>query len=89
MSSQHQQKNTNMGKVLVIGSELGVLIALPMVACIIAGIYLDKRFGSFPWMLLLFIFLGLVLTVVDVYKLIIPFLEKRTSTTNFDSKEKK
>lgn len=78
-----------MGKVLVIGSELGVLIALPMVACIIAGIYLDKRFGSFPWMLLLFIFLGLVLTVVDVYKLIIPFLEKRTSTTNFDSKEKK
>lgn len=78
MSSQ-PQKNTKFGQVLAVGSELGVLIALPMVVCIISGVYLDKRFGTFPWLLLLFVFLGLVLTVVDVYKLVLPFLEKRTA----------
>lgn len=79
-----QQKNTNLGQVLAIGSELGVLIALPMVICIISGLYLDKRLGTFPWLLLLFVFLGLVLTVVDVYKLVLPFLEKKSFEVNKD-----
>ena len=77
MSSQPPQKNIDMGRVLVLGSELGLLIALPMVVCIVSGVYLDQKMGSFPWMLITFIVLGLVLTVVDVYKVVLPFLDSR------------
>lgn len=77
-----------MGQVLLIGSELGILIALPMVACIVSGIYLDKAFGTFPWLLLLFILFGLILTVVDVYKLVLPFLEKKTNSFDKDQKKR-
>ena len=77
MSSQPPQKNIDMGRVLVLGSELGLLIALPMVVCIVSGVNLDQKMGTFPWMLITFILLGLVLTVVDVYKVVLPFLDSR------------
>lgn len=87
MSSQ-QQKNIKRGDVgyaLALGAELGFLIAFPLVACIVLGIFLDKRFNTFPAILIISVFLGIILTVVDVYKVIIPFLEKRSSN-NKDNK---
>ncbi len=76
--SQPQPKNTNIGYVLSMASQLGVLIAFPLVACILIGVVIDKRLNTFPWFLLLMVLVGIVLTVIDVYKVIIPFLEKRS-----------
>jgi len=63
---------------MVLGSELGFLIAFPLIICILLGIYLDRRFNTFPWILLIMVLAGIGLTVVNVYKVVIPFLEKRS-----------
>ena len=76
--SQQPQKNIDFGQVMVLGSELGFLIAFPLIICILLGIYLDRRFNTFPWILLIMVLAGIGLTVVNVYKVVIPFLEKRS-----------
>jgi F0F1-type ATP synthase assembly protein I len=73
-----------MGQILLIGSELGILIAFPMVICIVSGVYLDRIFGTSPWLLVSSILLGLLLTIADVYKLVLPFLEKKTRQNKDD-----
>jgi F0F1-type ATP synthase assembly protein I len=80
MSLQPQPKNTksNFGQALLLGGELGFIIALPLVICLIIGVFLDKKFDSFPVFLLVFLLLGIGLTVVNIYKSVIPFLEKRS-----------
>ncbi len=77
MSSQQPQKNINLRRVFFLGSQLGLLISLPMVASIVLGIYLDNIWNSAPLMLLICIFLGMGLTIIDVYKIVLPFLEKK------------
>ena len=81
MSTTQNIKNTkkNLGQALFLGSELGFLIAAPLVICILLGLFFDQKFDKFPVFLLVFIFIGIVLTIIDVYKLVLPFLEKRSS----------
>lgn len=78
MSQQQPKKGINMGYVLAMGCELGFLIAFPLVICVIIGVVIDKKLGTFPWFLLAMVLAGVALTVIDVYKVIIPFLEKRS-----------
>ncbi|MFA5086445.1 MAG: AtpZ/AtpI family protein [Candidatus Paceibacterota bacterium] len=85
MSQPQPQKSTNLGYVIAMGSQLGILIAFPMVLMIALGIWLDRKMNTFPWILLASIFLGIGLTVLDVYKAIIPFLEKRSDKNNKDN----
>lgn len=86
--SQRPQKNIDIGYVLAVGGELGFLIAFPLVICIVLGIYIDKRLGTFPWLLLASVLLGMILTVVNVYKVVIPFLEKRSEKDKDNKKIK-
>lgn len=67
-----------MGYVLTMGSELGFLIALPLIVCILIGVMIDRKLDTFPLWLLVMVFVGIALTVVNVYKIVIPFLEKRS-----------
>ena len=76
--SQQPQKNIDFGQVMVLGSELGFLIAFPLIICILLGICLDKKLNTFPWILLTMVLVGIALTVINVYKVVIPFLEKRS-----------
>ena len=78
MSQPQPQKDINMGYVLAMGGQLGFLIAFPLIICVIVGVMIDKKMNTFPWFMLGMIFVGIVLTVVDVYKIVIPFLEKRS-----------
>lgn len=87
MSSQQQQKS-NLWYATALGIELGFLIAIPLVACVGLGIVADKRLGTFPAALIISIFLGIILTVADVYYIVLPFLEKRSSN-NKDNKNNK
>jgi F0F1-type ATP synthase assembly protein I len=75
-----------MGYVLAMGAELGFLIALPLVICVIIGVMIDKKLNTFPWFLLIMVFVGIGLTVIDVYKVIIPFLEKRSDNNSNNKK---
>jgi len=61
-----------------LGLELGFLVALPLVVFLVLGVFLDKRFETFPIFLISGIIIGLILTFVDIRYLILPFLEKRS-----------
>ena len=82
MSQQQPQKVTNLGYVMAMGGQLGFLIAFPLVICVVVGVMIDKKMNTFPWFMLTMILLGIGLTVIDVYKIVIPFLEKRSVKIN-------
>ncbi len=79
MSLQQQPQNTNknFGYALSLGAQLGFMIALPLIVCLLLGVFLDKKQNTFPMFLIIFVLLGVALTVIDIYKLVIPFLEKK------------
>ncbi|MFA5013461.1 MAG: AtpZ/AtpI family protein [Candidatus Paceibacterota bacterium] len=80
-------KRNNIWYVAGMGTQLGFLIATPIVVCLIIGVAIDKKFNTAPLYILIFLILGSILTVVDVYKLILPFLEKRSLTGKEDKKD--
>jgi len=43
---------------------------------------IDKKLETFPIALIVSILIGIGLTIVDLYKIIIPFLEKRSNNNN-------
>lgn len=72
------QKNTNIGYVLGMGSGLGFVLAAPLAIAIFLGVMIDKKLETFPIALIISILIGIGLTIVNLYKIIIPFLEKRS-----------
>ena len=87
MSTQPKQNTesesqNNFLYALGLGSELGFLIVIPLAASLLLGLFLDRRLGTFPFLLLLFVFSGLIFTVVNVRYLILPFLEKKVASKN-------
>lgn len=87
MSQPQPPKDINMGYVLAMGGQLGFMIAFPLVICVIVGVVIDKKLNTFPWFLLTMVFVGIGLTILDVYKIVIPFLEKR-SVKKLDNNKK-
>jgi len=85
--SQPQPKNINMGYVLAMGGQLGFLIAFPLIICVVVGVMIDRKMNTFPWFMLIMIFVGIGLTVVDVYKIVIPFMEKRSGNNLSNNKK--
>lgn len=61
-----------------LGLELGFFIALPLVFFLFSGIYLDKKFDTMPLFIIVAILLNLVVTVFEIKKMVLPFLEKRS-----------
>jgi F0F1-type ATP synthase assembly protein I len=76
-----------MGYVLAMGGQLGFLIAFPLIVCVIVGVMIDKKLNTFPWFLLIMVLVGIGLTIVDVYKIVIPFLEKRSGNNSSNNKK--
>lgn len=72
------QKNTNIGYALGMGSGLGFVLAVPLALAIFLGIMIDKKLETFPIALIISVLIGMGLTVISLYKIIIPFLEKRS-----------
>ncbi|HDH99331.1 MAG TPA: AtpZ/AtpI family protein [bacterium] len=69
---------------LSLGTELGFLIAIPLIIFLLLGLFLDKKFETFPIFLICGILIGLGATFVDVYYLVLPFLEKRSGKRSVD-----
>jgi len=72
------QKNTNIGYALGIGSGLGFVLAVPLALAIFLGVMIDKELETFPIALIISVLIGMGLTVISLYKIIIPFLKKRS-----------
>lgn len=80
-------KKNNIWYAVGMGTQLGFLIAMPIVICLIIGVAIDKKFHTTPLYILIFLALGVILTIADVYKVILPFLEKRSSKNKEDKKD--
>ena len=48
--------------------KFGVMLACPVIGALFAGIFLDKQFGSAPWIMLLCMMVGLIFSVYAVYR---------------------
>lgn len=79
MSSTQKNKNINLKHAIFLGTEMGFLIALPLVGCVFLGLFFDRKSDKFPLFTLMFVFIGIILTIVNVYKLVLPFIEKRSN----------
>jgi len=77
VKNQNKDKSNNFFYAVSLGLEMGFLIALPLVIFLILGVFLDKKFETFPFYLISAIILGLVFTFLDVYYFILPFLTKK------------
>jgi len=77
---QPTQKNQNKKKLiyaLSLGTQLGFLIALPLISFLILGLFLDKKFNTFPFFLILGIIFGIMNVFIETYYFLLPFLEKK------------
>lgn len=50
--------------------DLGIAIALPLVGGAALGSYLDKKFNTYPKLTLFLIFLGLILSFVNIFVIV-------------------
>jgi len=57
-------KDLNKWRLVSLASELGFIIALPLLAFALLGKWLDSRFGSSPWLTLAGILFAIVITTV-------------------------
>jgi F0F1-type ATP synthase assembly protein I len=70
--------NSKSARALSMGLELGFLIAFPLILFLLAGLWLDKKFGTLPLFIIIALILNMIFTVFNVKKIILPFLEKRS-----------
>lgn len=78
MSLQQPNNIKGMGYVLGMGAGLGFVLALPLALCIFLGALVDSKLETKPIILVISVLVGIVLTILNLYKIIIPFLEKRS-----------
>ncbi|MDD4358350.1 MAG: AtpZ/AtpI family protein [Candidatus Pacebacteria bacterium] len=75
-------KNLN---TLSLGLKIGLLVTVPLIGFLLLGVWLDKKFNTFPIYLIAGIVLGMIFAVYMVYKVIIPYINKKVN--NQDNKD--
>lgn len=61
-----------------LGLELGFMIVIPLVGFMLLGLWADKSFHTLPLFTIIGLIIGLISSIVEVIKVILPFLEKRS-----------
>jgi F0F1-type ATP synthase assembly protein I len=84
-NSRQTIKNTWVAA-FALGTEMGFMIAIPLVVFVAGGVFLDKKLGTLPLFLIIGILLNLAVTIVGTKKLILPFLEKRSQNKTDNNK---
>ena len=67
---------------IFLGMKVGILMALPLVGFLLLGVWIDSMFGTSPTYLIVGILGGIILGGVMVYKIILPYLEKKLKDNN-------
>ncbi|MFA5249558.1 MAG: AtpZ/AtpI family protein [Candidatus Paceibacterota bacterium] len=74
---------------LGLGTQMGLLVALPLIVFLFLGIFLDKKFDTAPLFLISLVIFSIVVTIFDVRCLILPFIEKNSQKNNQNNQNKK
>lgn len=64
---QEMKEKSQIWSALSLAWQLGYTISIPLVVLALTGRFLDKRFGTSPWLLLAGIFLSLIISTIAVY----------------------
>jgi len=67
---------------MAIGLELGFLMVLPLAVFLLLGVWLDKKFGTMPLFVIVCLLAGLGAVFLEVKRIILPFLEKRSKNSD-------
>ncbi len=73
---EKNNKNEKSWSAVTLAWELGYSIALPLVGLALFGRFLDKKLGTFPWLLLISILISILISSYLVYKKTIDILDK-------------
>lgn len=69
-------KNLN---TLYLGLKIGLLVSVPLIGFLLLGVWIDTKFDTFPIYLIIGIVVGLASAVFLVYKVIIPYINKKVN----------
>ena len=63
--------------VLTMATQIGFLVAVPLILFLLGGIFLDKRFNSSPWFLILSIIVAFIFIFFEVRQFLLPLLRDK------------
>jgi len=86
-NNKDKQENNTISAISL-GSQLGLAIVVPLVLCLLFGIFLDKKFNTAPLFLIILVIFSIIVTILDVYYIILPFVEKRSQKNNKNNDKK-
>lgn len=65
--------DANILKALGLITQIGISMMIPIALCLFLGQYLDEKLGTSPWLLIIFIVLGVLAAFRNLYMLTISF----------------
>ena len=81
--SENQKK---FAAAIVVGTEMGMMIAASLVGFLLVGLWLDKKYDTIPLFTIIFVIASMFSVAVELRYIILPILEKR-SQNNKDKKD--
>ena len=69
-----KQKSTNLWKTAGLVSMISSCLVGGVVGGLFLGLWFDRKLGTMPWFLIIFLFVGLLTGCYGMYKVIQPFL---------------
>jgi F0F1-type ATP synthase assembly protein I len=81
-----EKKNNDLWQALNLLGQLGYIIAIPLVVLALLGRFLDKKYDTSPWLLIVGMFFSLMISSVWVYK---KSAEIMAAAIDNDKKDKK
>lgn len=68
LNSKLKKKKTSLS--ITHGGEIGFSIVVPIAGGVLLGVYLDKKFNTAPKLTLVFLFLGVILSFMNLIRII-------------------
>ncbi|MBI2845830.1 MAG: AtpZ/AtpI family protein [Chloroflexi bacterium] len=56
---------------LALAMSLGFVVVISILGCLWLGIWLDRQFNASPWGTIFFMFLGILVSTIAVYRLVV------------------
>lgn len=69
-NKRSKEKSENEHKSLLLATELGFQVAIPLVISVIIGQKLDSRFGTEPKLTLSLLFFGLIISLYNIFRVV-------------------
>ncbi|MDD2909441.1 MAG: AtpZ/AtpI family protein [Candidatus Pacebacteria bacterium] len=68
--------------IIFLGLKIGLVITIPLIGFLLLGVWIDSKFDTLPIYLIAGIVLGAASGMFMVYKVIIPYLNKKIKDKN-------